>query len=223
MARFTSTETYAAMTGTGLVPVFYHRDPDVVKEALGACFAGGVRVFEFTNRGDAAHELFAELVKWSARECPAMIVGAGSVVDAPTAALYMQSGANFIVGPLFDPAVSEVCNRRCIPYIPGCATPTEIGRAQQSGVQIVKIFPGDAAGGPAFVKSVKAPMPWTRVMVTGGVDAGEENLSQWFGAGVECVGMGSNLFTRERVEGGKWEEITRSCRDILKIISRCHG
>jgi 2-dehydro-3-deoxyphosphogluconate aldolase/(4S)-4-hydroxy-2-oxoglutarate aldolase len=218
MARFSRIETCQAMAGTGLVPVFYHADLAVVKRVLKACHAGGARLFEFTNRGDFAHEVFGELTRWAATECPGMIPGVGSVVDAGTASLYLQLGANFVVGPLLNPDIFKVCNRRQVPYIPGCGSVTEIGLAQELGAEIVKIFPAGNVGGPSFVKNVLAPMPWSRLMVTGGVEPTGENLGKWFEAGVTCVGMGSNLFPKTAIAGEAWEEISRAVEKVLNII-----
>ena len=161
MARFSKIEVISQMRATGMVPVFYHADIEVAKKVMTACYEGGVRVFEFTNRGEFAHEIFAQLSKFAAAHCPDMILGAGSVVDAGTAALYLQLGANFIVGPLFNAEVARVCNRRLVPYIPGCGTVTEIGTAQEVGCDVCKVFPAGEVGGPAFVKNIKAPMPWS--------------------------------------------------------------
>ena len=146
-----------------------------------------------------------------------MIVGIGSVVDPGTAALYIQSGANFVVGPLFNPEIAPVCNRRLIPYCPGCGSVSEVGMAQEAGCDICKVFPGDVLG-PAFVKGLKAPMPWSQVMVTGGVKPTKENLEGWFKAGVTCVGMGSNLFPKEAIAAKDWGAITALCSEALNII-----
>ncbi|SCD22224.1 keto-hydroxyglutarate-aldolase/keto-deoxy-phosphogluconate aldolase [Proteiniphilum saccharofermentans] len=220
MAKFTRLQVYQTIVDTGIVPVFYHSDTEVAKKVLKACYEGGIRAFEFTNRGDFAHEVFAELVKWADKECPEMILGIGSVVDAPTAALYIQLGANFVVGPLLNPEVFKVCNRRQIAYSPGCATVSEIGLAQELGAEIVKVFPGGNVGGPSFVKNIKGPMPWSRIMVTGGVEPTEENLSAWFRAGVTAVGMGSNLFPKEVLKNGEWHKITELCRVSLSIVKK---
>ncbi|MDD3108841.1 MAG: bifunctional 4-hydroxy-2-oxoglutarate aldolase/2-dehydro-3-deoxy-phosphogluconate aldolase, partial [Alistipes sp.] len=205
---------------TGIVPVFYHHTPDTAKAVLRACYAGGIRAFEFTNRGEFAHEVFAELSKFAASECPEMILGAGSVVDAPTAALYIQLGANFIVGPLFNPDVAKVCNRRLIPYTPGCGSVTEIGMAQEAGCDLCKIFPGGCVGGPSFVKNITAPMPWSMLMATGAVEPTEENLSAWFRAGVTCVGMGSKLFPSEQIAHEDWDSIAAQCRASLLLVAK---
>lgn len=223
MARFNKWQTLSAMVSTGMVPVFYDADETVAKEVLRACYEGGVRVFEFTNRGDFAQDVFAALVRFAARECPEMILGAGSVVDPATAALYMQLGANFIVGPCFNAEIPKVCNRRLVPYIPGCGSVTEIGTAQEAGCDVCKVFPAGNVGGPSFVKNVKAPMPWSQLMVTGAVEPTEENLSAWIKAGVACVGMGSKLFPKEAIAAGEWDKITALCRESLAIIARCRG
>lgn len=217
MAKYNKMQVLSAMKETGMVPVFYHEDIETAKAVAKACHEGGVRAFEFTNRGDFAHEVFGELVKFANMELPGMIIGVGSVVDPGTAALYIQLGANFVVGPLFNPAIAPVCNRRLIPYCPGCGSVSEIGAAQELGCDLCKVFPGDVLG-PAFVKGLRAPMPWSQIMVTGGVRPTRENLEGWFKAGVTCVGMGSNLFPKDVMEAGDWGKITELCRSALEII-----
>ena len=164
MARFSKIETLSAIVSTGIVPVFYHQCSQTAKDVLKACYDGGIRAFEFTNRGDLAHEVFCDLIKFAAKECPEMILGVGSVVDAGTASLYIQLGANCVVGPLFNPDVAKVCNRRLIPYTPGCGSVTEVGFAQEAGCDLCKIFPAGNVGGPSFVKNMMAPMPWSMLM-----------------------------------------------------------
>lgn len=220
MARFTRIEVAQAMKNTGLVPVFYHADIELCKQVVKACYAGGVRVFEFTNRGDFAAEVFGELTKWTAKECPEMIMGVGSIVDEGTTSLYISIGANFIVSPLIDEGMAKVCNRRKIAWSPGCGSVTEIGRAHELGCEVVKIFPGSSVGGPDFVKGVMGPMPYASIMPTGGVSPEEENLSQWFKAGVHCVGMGSQLFPKEILEQGNFDYITKKCQEALNIIEK---
>lgn len=217
MSRFDKTQVIQKIGDTRIVPVFYNSSADVAVHVIKACYDGGIRVFEFTNRGDFAHEVFAAVAKYTARECPEMALGAGSITDAPTAALYMQEGADFIVGPLFNPDVAKVCNRRCVPYVPGCGSVTEVGFAQEAGCDIVKVFPGDVLG-PKFVKAMLAPMPWTKVMVTGGVEPARENLIGWKNAGAFCVGMGSKLFPKDRIENKDWAYITDKCKEALSYM-----
>lgn len=220
MARFNKMQVLDAIVSTGMVPVYYNKDVEIAKQVVKACYEGGVRAFEFTNRGDFAHEVFAGLIKFAAKECPELILGVGSIVDAGTASLYLQLGANFIVGPLFNPEIAKVCNRRLVPYTPGCGSVSEIGFAQEVGCDLCKIFPAGNVGGPSFVKNIKAPMPWSMIMATGAVEPTEENLSAWFKAGVTCVGMGSKLFPNEMIAAGNWEAISALCRDALATIKK---
>ena len=219
MAKFNKIQVLNAMASTGMVPVFYHKDVEVAKNVVKACYDGGVRAFEFTNRGDFAQDVFAELVKWAAKECPEMVMGIGSIVDPGTAALYIQLGANFVVGPLFNPEIAKICNRRLIPYTPGCGSVSEIGFAKELGCDLCKVFPAGNVGGPSFVKNVKAPMPWSMLMVTGGVEPTKENLTAWIKAGVTCVGMGSNLFPKEVVDAQDWGWIVAKCQEAFGYIA----
>lgn len=220
MARFTKLEVLQNFKQAGIVPVFYDADVEVAKQVVKACYEGGVRALEFTNRGDFAHEVFGELSRWVAAECPEMVLGVGSVVDAPTATLYIQLGANFVVGPLFNPEVAKLCNRRAVAYTPGCGSVTEIGYAQEAGCDLVKIFPAGEVGGASFVKNVLAPMPWSMIMATGAVEPEEANLTEWFRAGVTVVGMGSKLFPRSEIAAKQWQAITDRCRKALDIIAK---
>ena len=220
MARFNKMQVLDAIVSTGMVPVYYNKDVEIAKQVVKACYEGGVRAFEFTNRGDFAHEVFAELIKFATKECPELVLGVGSIVDAGTASLYLQLGANFVVGPLFNPEIAKVCNRRLVPYTPGCGSVSEIGFAQEVGCDLCKIFPAGNVGGPSFVKNIKAPMPWSMIMATGAVEPTEENLSAWFKAGVTCVGMGSKLFPKEMIAAGNWEAIATLCRDALATIKK---
>ena len=170
MARFKRMQVALKMEEQGMIPVLYHPEVPVIKDVMRACYNGGSHLFEFTNRGDFAHEVFAELNRWAASELPEMILGVGSVVDAGTASLYIQLGAAFVVSPVLKEDMAVTCNRRKILWIPGCGTLTEISRAEELGAEVVKIFPGAAVGGPDFVKAVLGPSPWTSIMPTGAVE-----------------------------------------------------
>ena len=208
MARFTRIEVATAMKETGIIPVFFNKDLQLAKDILLATYKGGARVFEFTNRGDFAHEVFADLNKWAAVEAPEMILGIGSVVDAATTSLYIQLGANFIVSPILNAEMAKTCNRRKIAWSPGCGSLTEISYAEELGAEVVKIFPGTQVGGPDFVKAVKGPFSWSSIMPTGGVKPEENNLKEWFEAGVHCVGMGSQLMAKKADGSFDLEKIT---------------
>lgn len=200
-----------------MVPLFYHPDAELGKKILAACYKGGARVLEFTNRGDFAHEVFGELNKYCARELPEMILGVGSVTDAGTTALYLQLGANFIVTPVFREDIAIVCNRKKVLWSPGCGSLAEIARAEELGCEIVKLFPGGVYG-PGFVQDIKGPQPWTSVMPTGGVSPTRESLKTWFDAGVVCVGMGSKLISSEILKSGDFDLLEANVRAALELI-----
>jgi len=205
------------MLTTPLVPVFYNLDIETAKKVMKACYDGGVRLFEFTNRGDKAAEVFPQLIEYS-KELPGMIVGAGSISFPADARKFIRMGANFIVGPQYVPYVVPVCRFRSVPYVPGCGTVSEVGRAQRAGCELCKVFPGDVLG-PKFVKALKAPMPWSKLMVTGGVKPEKDNIEAWLNAGASCLGMGSNLFPKEMIASGNWEGISELCRASLAMIN----
>ena len=222
MAKYNKIQVLDAMMSTGIVPVFYNADLEVSKNVLKACYEGGIRAFEFANRGDFAHEVFGELVKYANSELPGMILGIGSVVDPGTASLYLQLGANFVVGPLFNPEIAPICNRRLVPYCPGCGSVSEVGAAQETGCDLCKIFPGDVLG-TKLVKGLMAPMPWSKLMVTGGVSPDEENLTSWIKAGVYCVGMGSKLFPKDVIAAENWQAISDKCAEALGYIAKARA
>lgn len=217
MATFSRIHVAQTMDRTGLVPLFYHSDPEVAKDVLKACYEGGARLMEFTHRGDFAHEVFAELQKFAFKELPEMILGVGSVTDAGMASLYMAMGAGFVVTPVLREDIAVVCNRRKVLWSPGCGSLTEIARAEELGAEIIKVFPGSTLG-PEFVKAIKGPCPWTSIMPTGGVTAERENLEAWFSAGVTCVGMGSQLITKKHLAEKDYQGIKELVKHTLGII-----
>ena len=205
----------SAMVGQGVIPVFYHPDVEVCKKVIQACANGGAKCIEFTNRGDFASHVFLDVARHFADADSSVIMGAGSVVDAPTAGIYIANGAKFVVGPLLNADVAKLCNRRKVPYSPGCGSMSEIGYAEELGCEIVKVFPGGSVGGPEFVKSVLGPCPWTRIMPTGGVDCTEESLNKWFNAGVACVGIGSKLITKNLLAAQDYAGVEKKVRDTF--------
>lgn len=211
------------MRESGAIPLYYNPDLAIMKDVISACYRGGMTIFEFTNRGELAHELFAELVKWSRKEMPDLVLGVGTVVDAGTCSLYIQLGAKFIVSPLLNEEMARVCNRRKVLWMPGCATASEIGKAEELGAEVVKLFPGPTVGGAKFLKAYLGPCPWSNIMPSGGVSPTRENLTEWFEAGAFCVGMGSQLISREIInkkDYKKLEETARFAMDIIGELSR---
>ena len=220
MARFMRLEVVNTLLDTGLVPLFYNADVETAIELASACSRGGAKVIELTNRGELAYPVFTELVKHFANANPSIILGVGSIIDAPTAALYLAAGANFIVGPSLHEDIAKLCNRRKILYMPGCATETEISNAEEYGAEICKIFPGETVGGPAFIKAVMAPCPWHRLMPTGGVDATESSLREWIQSGAAAVGMGSKLIPTQAVRDKDYDGIAQNVSDCIGWIKQ---
>jgi len=218
MARFDRLAVYNELLNGGLTPLFYHPDIKVAIKIADAVAAGGAKILEFTNRGDKALDVFKTLNAHCETQQRDLILGIGSVLDAPTAALYIAEGANFIVAPIFDAETARLCNKHKIPYMPGCGSVTEISRAEEYGVEIVKIFPGSQVGGPGFIKAVRAPMPWTRLMPTGGVDATKESIEKWIEAGACAVGMGSKLIVKSDVDAGDFAAISKRVKQCLAWI-----
>lgn len=217
MARFSRIETTLKMEETGMVPVFYHSDIEVCKKTLEAAYKGGIRVFEFTNRGDRAHHIFSELIQFAEEHFPEMAMGAGTVFDAGTASIYMQEGADFVVSPVVKEDMAKACNRRKVLWSPGTGTLTEISQAEELGAEVVKVFPGSTLG-PKFIKAALAPMPWSKLMVTGGVTPERENLQAWFEAGVVCVGMGSKLFRKDWIADGAFGKLEETIKEAMQTI-----
>lgn len=220
MARFSRMEVALRMAQDGIIPVFYHPDPEICFEVIRACFNGGLRVFEFTNRGDFAHDVFSVINKRLKEELPEVILGAGSVIDGATASLYIQLGSNFIVSPVLKEDMAVVCNRRKILWSPGCGSLTEISKAEELGAEIVKIFPGSQVGGPGFVKAIKGPMPWSSIMPTGGVEPTYESLFAWFGAGATCVGMGSQLISSDLIKNKDFARLEEKTKEVVEILHK---
>ena len=217
MAQFSRIEVATTMKEVGMIPLFFNNDIELSKKVLKACYDGGAKLLEFTARGDFAHEVFGDLIKYTVKELPGMIIGVGSVSDAAQASLFMSLGANFVVTPLLREDIATVCNRRKVLWSAGCGSLTEIARAEELGCEIVKLFPGDIYG-PQFVKSVKGPQPWTSIMPTGGVSPTEENLKGWFDAGVTCVGMGSKLISKDIIANEDIAKLEMNVRKVLAII-----
>jgi 2-dehydro-3-deoxyphosphogluconate aldolase/(4S)-4-hydroxy-2-oxoglutarate aldolase len=211
------------MREVGAIPLFYHPDVEICKKVISACYRGGMNIFEFTNRGEFAHELFADLKKWSAKTMPDLVLGVGTVVEPGTCSVYMQLGADFIVSPLLNEEMARVCNRRKVLWIPGCATASEIGRAEELGAEVVKLFPGPTVGGAQFLKAYLGPCPWSSIMPSGGVSPTEENLAEWFDAGAFCVGMGSRHITNEIIRDGDFGKLESTSRFVVEIIQKIRG
>jgi 2-dehydro-3-deoxyphosphogluconate aldolase / (4S)-4-hydroxy-2-oxoglutarate aldolase len=208
------------MREVGAIPLYYNPDIEICKEVISACYRGGLTIFEFTNRGEFAHEIFGELVKWARTELPDLVLGVGTVVEPGTCSIYIQLGAKFIVSPLMNEEMAPICNRRKVLWVPGCATASEINKAEELGAEVVKLFPGPTVGGPNFLKAYLGPCPWSNIMPSGGVAPTEENLAEWFGSGAFCVGMGSKMITKEIIKNKDYAQIEVLARKTVEIIKK---
>jgi 2-dehydro-3-deoxyphosphogluconate aldolase / (4S)-4-hydroxy-2-oxoglutarate aldolase len=212
-----------ALQSQGICPVFYHSDPATALSVIRACARGGAPVIEFTNRGDFAVDLFGEIARELSRTDPEIVLGIGSVLEAGTASMFLNRAARFVVSPALVPEVAQVCNRRMVAYFPGCGSVRDISEAQALGCEIIKLFPGASVGGPDFVKAVLGPMPWTKIMPTGGVDPDPASIAKWFGSGIVAAGMGSKLITDAAVRDGDWAGIEASVRAAVQAVRAFRG
>ena len=219
MAQYSRIQVINKMMELRMIPLFYHSDFQVAKNILQACYNGGARLIEFTNRGDFAIEVFSKLIKFASKELPGMIVGIGSVTDSAAASQYMLLGANFVVTPVLREDIAIVCNRRKVLWIPGCGSLSEIAKAEEMGCEFIKLFPGNVYG-PDFIKSVKAPQPWSSIMPTGGVSIEQSNLLGWFKAGADCVGLGSKLISKEILINQDFKKLEKNVLDTLQFIQK---
>jgi 2-dehydro-3-deoxyphosphogluconate aldolase/(4S)-4-hydroxy-2-oxoglutarate aldolase len=221
MKKHTKQQILDAMKSTGMIPVFYNADIEIAKGVVDAAYKGGVRVFEFTNRGGNAFDVFTQLLK-HIEQYPDLILGIGTIMDGAMAKKFIDTGAHFIVSPILKAETGAVCKQHDIIWIPGCATLTEIVTGKELGADVIKIFPGSVLG-PGFVSSVLPVIPGYQLMPTGGVEPTEKNLSAWFKAGVVCVGMGSQLFTKEIMAEKNWALLEKNVKETLAIIKNIRG
>jgi 2-dehydro-3-deoxyphosphogluconate aldolase/(4S)-4-hydroxy-2-oxoglutarate aldolase len=223
MGRFAKYQIVSKIIDSGLIPIFYQNDLEVSKKIVQACVDGGSEIVEFTNRGDLAYEVFVGIAKWCADNVPQVALGVGSVVDPGTAALYINSGANFVVSPIVNAEVAKICNRRQVAYLPGCGTVSEISAAEELGAELIKIFPGEEMGGPKFIKDLLGPIPWAKIVPTGGVDTTWESVSAWIQAGAASLGIGSRLISKEMVAAGNYDGIRKKVEDSLGWVKKARG
>lgn len=225
MARFSRFEVLTQLYAQRMVPIHYEPTFETIRDIVVACYAGGTRVFEYTNRGDFAHEVFGALRRYVNEKMPDLKLGIGSIADAGTCALYLQLGADFVVSSTFQEEVARLCNRRKILYIPGCSTATEIARAEEWGCEIIKIFPAQCLG-PAFIKAVKGPSPWSCLMPTGGIELTEASFRSWFEAGAVSIGLNTVLMTPDVIQSKNWavlsDRIAFALETIQKIMNPHH-
>ncbi len=213
---FSKDEIVEGMREKGIVPLFTHDSPKDALEVVGAAYRGGIRAFEFTNRRPNSYDIFCHLVRERNR-FPDLMLGIGTVMDAATTRKFIDAGADFIISPILKLEMAEVCHEHKKAWIPGCATLTEIVTAKEHGAAVIKIFPGSVLG-PGFVSSILPVVPDLKLMITGGVEPTKENLSAWFKAGAMCVGMGSQLFTKDILQNRNWDLLKERIARALELV-----
>lgn len=199
-----------------VIPVFNHDDPQVALDVLRACYEGGIRSFEFTNRSTKAAAVFENLMN-KRSEFPELLLGVGSLVDVATTQIFQSLGADFFVSPIIDTDMAAYCSENNLVWVPGCGTLTEIVTAKRLGASLMKVFPADVLG-PKFVKGVLGPCPELKLMPTGGVLPTKPNLEEWFTAGVTCVGMGSQLITKQLIENKEYDQLKRKVQNMMEYL-----
>lgn len=199
-----------------IIPVFYHENSDIVINTIQASYDGGIRIFEFVNRGTNGLEIFKIISNHFSNHTD-LIIGVGTIYDSITAKEFVELGAQFIVSPGLVIELGEYCNKNKVAYIPGVATITEVITAKQLGCEMIKIFPANVIGS-AFAKAVKSVMPSIAIMPTGGIEPSKSSLSEWFNAGVNCVGMGSQLFDKKKINQGDFSSLRNDIANAIAIV-----
>lgn len=215
--KFCKEILYSKLYETPIMPLFNHPDFEKCKSVIKACYNGGIRVFEYTNRGRGADKVFAELVKFTRKDFPEMAIGIGTIYTAAEAEYFISLDADFIVQPTMDEGVAKVCQKNNMAWFPGVLTPNEIYHATLLGAEIVKIFPANILN-PSFIKSINAIMPQVGMLITGGVEPNKESINTWLAAGAKAFGMGSQLFPQTVLANNDFDWIERSIKESLLII-----
>lgn len=218
---FSKEEIIEVMKGTGIVPLFTHDNAEDAQQVVEAAYRGGVRAFEFTNRRANSFEIFSHLIR-ERKKFPDLMLGIGTVMDAKTTKMFIDAGADFIISPIMKTEMAEVCHAHNKAWIPGCATLTEIVTARDHGAAVIKVFPGSVLG-PGFVSSIMPVVPDLKLMITGGVEPTQENLSAWFNAGAMCVGMGSQLFTKDILQHRNWDVLSQKVKHAMELVAGIRG
>ncbi|MBL0745760.1 bifunctional 4-hydroxy-2-oxoglutarate aldolase/2-dehydro-3-deoxy-phosphogluconate aldolase [Chryseolinea lacunae] len=210
------TNIVSRLKNATLMPICGESNIETLTQLVRCCYDSGLRVFEFTNRSSQALQTFALLME-RRKDFENMLFGVGTITDRRSAEIFISAGAEFIVAPIVDRATQRCCSQYNTPWIPGCATPTEIFLAQRLNAPIIKIFPAGVLG-PGFISNVMALKPDLHLMATGGIDPSKQSLARWLAAGVKCIGLGSKLFPDALVNQGNVNEIQFTIKQTLTHI-----
>lgn len=202
----------------GILPLFFHENQEISIEVMDTLYNSGIRAIEYTNRGATAERNFNRMIEERNKRFPDLKLGIGTIKNLEKAKTFISLRADFIISPGFVPEVADFCSKKNILYIPGCMTPTEIIRVENSGIKLIKLFPGDVLK-PTFLKGIKAIFPELLFMPTGGVDTTFESIKAWYDAGVTAVGMGSKLISKQLLDDKNYDLIASETKNVIKIIN----
>ncbi|UAY55824.1 beta/alpha barrel domain-containing protein [Arachidicoccus terrestris] len=214
--KHSSKEIFERITHQGILPLFFHKRREVSLSTLQALYSAGIRVVEYTNRGQEALENFKAMLELRDASMPDMLLGIGTIKNETEASAYHEAGADFLISPCYYQPISDYVQQHNLTWIPGCMSASEINLAEQNGVGFVKLFPGNLLG-PSFMSAIKPLFPDLLFMPTGGVELEEENIRSWFKAGVSAVGMGSKLISNTILENEDYQTLTNTTKKILAL------
>ena len=203
----------------GILPLYFHAESETSIQILKALYRAGVRIVEYTNRGETAVANFRQLRKAADKELPGLRLGIGTIKNKVEAKEFINKGADFIISPGVVEQVAELADKKDLTWIPGCLTPTEIILAERLGAGLVKLFPGSLTG-PSYLAAMKEVFPGLLFMPTGGVETNEENLRSWFKSGACAVGMGSKLISKALVETKDYTGIESVTNQTLQLVQK---
>lgn len=199
----------------GILPLYFHKDVAVSTQVLRALYRAGIRVVEYTNRGEKAIDNFLQLRKVVDKELPGMQLGVGSIRNKIEATEYINEGASFIATPAVIESVAMLVQNNNLLWVPGCMTATEITLADDLGAILIKLFPGNLLG-PSYISAIREIFPELLFMPTGGIEVSEESLSSWFKSGASVVELGAELISNNLLETEDYEGIEKLARQTLQ-------
>jgi 2-dehydro-3-deoxyphosphogluconate aldolase / (4S)-4-hydroxy-2-oxoglutarate aldolase len=202
-----------------ILPIYSHAETEYNKKIITICYHAGLRFFEFTNRRDNALEEFTALKAYCKAALPDMQLGVGTIKNVSDAQKFLSAGAAFLVSPLISMELIAFAKEKNMLWIPGCATASEVGMAENAGIQLVKIFPAKQLGGPAYINALKGPYPKMQLMATGNIAADAAEIKSYFDAGSVVVGLGSALFSASVMEQANPEKAVTTLRELYKELA----
>lgn len=213
----TRDEALRIILETKVIAVIRMAEADKLRKVVEAVSRGGVRAIEITMTTPGALDAIGAL---AAGKPAGSLIGAGTVLDAATAADVIRAGAEFVVSPVLDAGMVRTCRDADRFVAPGAFSPTEILSAWRLGADVVKVFPATSLG-PKFFKDVRGPLPQVRIMPTGGVSMA--NAADFLAAGACCVGIGTALLDKEIIRRGDWDALTSRSRELVESLARPAG